>query len=142
MAGAGAESTLECQKMCETMALAGADCFLIVTPSFYKMSERALIRHFEEVADFSPKPIIISNLPSNTSVDMSAESIAELAQHPNICGIKESSGDIAKIGQILHLTRDLKIGHFQVLAGSASILFSAVALGASGGICSLANVSF
>lgn len=140
MAGAGAESTLECQKMCETMALAGADCFLIVTPSFYKMSERALIRHFVEVADFSPKPIIISNLPSNTSVDMSAESIAELAQHPNICGIKESSGDIAKIGHILHLTRDLKIGHFQVLAGSASILFSAVALGASGGICSLANV--
>ena len=68
MAGAGAESTLECQKMCETMALAGADCFLIVTPSFYKMSEYALIRHFTEVADFSPKPIVISNLPNNTSV--------------------------------------------------------------------------
>jgi len=140
MAGAGAESTLECQKMCETMALAGADCFLIVTPSFYKMSEYALIRHFTEVADFSPKPIVISNLPNNTSVDMSAEAIAELANHPNICGIKESSGDIAKIGHILHLTREIKVGHFQVLAGSASILFSAVALGASGGICSLANV--
>ena len=72
---------------------------------------------------------------------MSAEAIAELANHPNICGIKESSGDIAKIGHILHLTREIKVGHFQVLAGSASILFSAVALGASGGICSLANVS-
>ena len=70
---------------------------------------------------------------------MSAEAIAELADHPNICGVKDSGGDIAKIGQILHLTNNK---NFQVLAGSASFLFSSIALGASGGVCALANVSF
>ena len=70
--------------------------------------------------------------------DMSAEAIAELADHPNICGVKDSGGDIAKIGQILHLTNNK---NFQVLAGSASFLFSSIALGASGGVCALANVS-
>ena len=69
---------------------------------------------------------------------MNAEAIAALADHPNICGIKDSGGDIAKIGQILYLTHNK---HFQVLAGSASFLYPAVALGASGGVCALANVS-
>ena len=69
MAGAGAESTLESQKMCETMALAGADCFLIVPPSFYPLSPSAMEKHFKEVADFSPKPIIIHNVPDHTGLD-------------------------------------------------------------------------
>ena len=69
---------------------------------------------------------------------MSAEAIAELADHPNICGVKDSGGDIAKIGQILFLTEGKR---FQVLAGSASFLYPAVSLGASGGVCALANVS-
>ena len=68
---------------------------------------------------------------------MSAEAIAALADHPNICGLKDSGGDIAKIGHILHLTNNKQ---FQVLAGSASFLFPAVTLGASGGVCALANV--
>jgi len=139
MAGAGAESTLETQRMCDSMALAGADCFLVVTPFFYKnaMTPKVLIDHFNEVADFAPKPVIIYNVPANTGLDMSAEAIAELADHPNICGVKDSGGDIAKIGQILHLTNNK---NFQVLAGSASFLFSSIALGASGGVCALANV--
>ena len=69
---------------------------------------------------------------------MPAEAIAELADHPNICGVKDSGGDIAKIGQILFLTEGKR---FQVLAGSASFLYAAVSLGASGGVCALANVS-
>lgn len=139
MAGAGAESTLETQRICEAMSLAGADVLLIVTPSFYKnaMSPQALIQHFTEVADASEKPIIVYNVPANTGLDMSAEAIAQLADHPNICGVKDSGGDIAKIGQILWLTEGKR---FQVLAGSASFLHPAVSLGASGGVCALANV--
>merc|ERR1711937_735136 len=139
MAGAGAESTIETKNICEAMSLAGADCLLVVTPSFYKnaMTNAALIKHFTEVADASEKPIVIYNVPANTGLDMSAEAIAELADHPNICGVKDSGGDIAKIGQILHLTNNK---NFQVLAGSASFLFSSIALGASGGVCALANV--
>ena len=70
MAGAGAESTLETQRMCESMALAGADCFLIVTPFFYKnaMNSNVLIEHFTEVADTSPRPIVIYNVPANTGL--------------------------------------------------------------------------
>ena len=126
------------------------------------MTPKVLIDHFNEVADFAPKPVIIYNVPANTGLgkffcynnsrtfstwkgtlnnllilDMSAEAIAELADHPNICGVKDSGGDIAKIGQILHLTNNK---NFQVLAGSASFLFSSIALGASGGVCALANV--
>ena len=70
--------------------------------------------------------------------DSLTQAIAELADHPNICGVKESSGDISKIGLIINLTHGKQ---FQVLAGSASYLFPALVLGASGGICSLANVS-
>merc|ERR1711868_98484 len=139
MAGAGAESTIETKNICEAMSLAGADCLLVVTPSFYKnaMTNAALIKHFTEVADASEKPIVIYNVPANTGLDMPAEAIAELADHPNICGVKDSGGDIAKIGQILFLTEGKR---FQVLAGSASFLYAAVSLGASGGVCALANV--
>jgi 4-hydroxy-2-oxoglutarate aldolase len=91
-----------------------------------------------QVANTSDKPIILYNVPANTGMDMSAEAIAELADHPNICGVKDSGGDIAKIGEILHLTEGKR---FQVLAGSASFLYPAVSLGASGGVCALANVS-
>ena len=70
---------------------------------------------------------------------MPAEAIADLADHPNICGVKDSGGDISKIGHLLWLTEGK---HFQVLAGSASFLHPAVQLGASGGVCALANVSF
>jgi 4-hydroxy-2-oxoglutarate aldolase len=69
---------------------------------------------------------------------MQADVVAELADHPNICGLKDSGGDISKIGEILHLTEGKE---FQVLAGSASFLYPAINLGASGGVCALANVS-
>jgi len=155
MAGAGAESTAETMKITEAMCLADADVLLVVTPSFYKnaMKPSVLVKHFRTIADFSDKPIIIYNVPANTGLgkialyghvnskhllDMPAEAIADLADHPNICGVKDSGGDIAKIGHLLWLTEGK---HFQVLAGSASFLHPAVQLGASGGVCALANVS-
>jgi 4-hydroxy-2-oxoglutarate aldolase len=155
MAGAGAESTAETMKITEAMCLADADVLLVVTPSFYKnaMKPSVLVKHFRKIADFSDKPIIIYNVPANTGLgkislmaiqninhllDMPAEAIADLADHPNICGVKDSGGDIAKIGHLLWLTEGK---HFQVLAGSASFLHPALQLGASGGVCALANVS-
>ncbi|ROT67033.1 hypothetical protein C7M84_014902 [Penaeus vannamei] len=79
--------------------------------------DEALHSHFTAVADYSPVPVILYSVPAFTVIDLSLDVIAALAQHPNIIGIKESGGDISKIGAIVHRTRSCD---FQVLAGSAS----------------------
>jgi len=75
-----------------------------------------VVDHFTRVADASPAPIVLYNVPVNTGVDMSVDAVVQLSAHPNIVGMKESNGDIAKIGRILHETGGVKKG-FQMLAG-------------------------
>jgi 4-hydroxy-2-oxoglutarate aldolase len=76
-------------------------------------------------------------MPANTGVDLSAETVVELSQHPNIVGIKDSSGNIVKLGEIIRAASP----GFNVLAGSASFLYPALILGAAGGIMALANIA-
>ena len=139
LAGTGNESTFATIKLVERLALIGADAAMVITPSYFKsrMDGAALRRHFTEVADRSPIPIIIYNIPANTGVDISAETVLELAKHPNIISIKDSSGNLVKLGEILRGAPS----HFQVLAGAASFLYAAMVLGAVGGIAALANVA-
>ncbi|KAF7688168.1 hypothetical protein HF521_014174 [Silurus meridionalis] len=139
MAGSGCESTRETIKMSESMASAGADCVLVVTPCFYhgRMNSSALIHHYTQVADSSPIPIILYNVPANTFLDLPLDAVVQLSQHPNIIGIKDSGGDITRIGLIVYKTRSQD---FQVLAGSAGFLMAAYSVGAAGGVCALANV--
>ncbi|KAI4905148.1 hypothetical protein NFI96_011545, partial [Prochilodus magdalenae] len=139
MAGSGCESTRATVQMSECMASAGADCVLVVTPSFYRgrMSSSALIHHYTQVADSSPVPVVLYNVPANTSLDLPVDAVVHLSQHPNIVGIKDSGGDITRIGLIVHKTRSQD---FQVLAGSAGFLMAAYSVGAVGGVCALANV--
>ncbi|KAL7831261.1 hypothetical protein SRHO_G00307640 [Serrasalmus rhombeus] len=139
MAGSGCESTRATIQMSEHMASAGADCVLVVTPCFYhgRMGSRALIHHYTQVADSSPVPVILYNVPANTFVDLPVDAVIQLSQHPNIVGIKDSGGDITRIGLIVHKT---KSQDFQVLAGSAGFLMAAYLVGATGGVCALANV--
>merc|ERR1712130_128955 len=89
--------------------------------------------------DMSDRLLLMAGAGAESTLETQriCEAIAQLADHPNICGVKDSGGDIAKIGQILWLTEGKR---FQVLAGSASFLHPAVSLGASGGVCALANV--
>jgi len=138
LAGSGCESTLETIRMTAAMAEAGADVAVVITPSYYKakMTGAALEAHFTAVADASPIPVVLYSVPANTTIDLPVPSVARLAAHPNIIGMKESGGDVAKIGEMVHLTRREE---FQVLAGSASFLLPALAVGAVGGICALAN---
>ncbi len=91
---------------------------------------------FFQVADESKIPVIMYSVPANTTLDLPVEVAAKLAQHPNIIGMKDSGGDVAKIGAIVHKTKGLD---FAVLAGSASFLLPAMNVGAVGGICALAN---
>ncbi|KAF1580495.1 4-hydroxy-2-oxoglutarate aldolase, mitochondrial, partial [Eudyptes moseleyi] len=139
LAGSGCESTQATIELTVSMAEAGADVALVVTPCYYRgaMTSAALVQHYTEVADASPIPVVLYSVPANTGLDLPLEAVLALAQHPNILGIKDSGGDITRMGLMVHKTRQ---EDFQVLAGSAGFLLASYALGASGGVCALANV--
>ncbi|XP_023276484.1 4-hydroxy-2-oxoglutarate aldolase, mitochondrial [Seriola lalandi dorsalis] len=139
MAGSGCESTGATVQLTEKMAAVGADAVLVVTPCFYKgkMDSRALIQHFTKVADCSPVPVVLYSVPANTGLELPLDAVVQLSQHPNIVGLKDSGGDITRIGLTVHKT---KTQDFQVLAGSAGFLMAAYCVGAVGGVCALANV--
>ncbi|NXN61552.1 HOGA1 protein, partial [Rynchops niger] len=139
LAGSGCESTQATIELTVSMAEAGADVALVVTPCYYRgaMTSAALIQHYTQVADASPIPVVLYSVPANTGLDLPLEAVLTLAQHPNIIGIKDSGGDVTRMGLMVHKTRQ---EDFQVLAGSAGFLLASYALGASGGVCALANV--
>jgi 4-hydroxy-2-oxoglutarate aldolase len=132
-------STRETILQTEAMAKLGAQAALVVTPGYYKsrMDERALIAHYTRVADHAPVPIILYNVPANTGINMNADTIVLLSKHANIIGLKDSAGDVAKIAEITQRAPE----GFQVLAGSASFLLGALAVGAVGTISALANLA-
>ncbi len=139
IAGTGCESTSNTIQLTEKATRFGADAAMVVTPHYYKprMNHRALVSHYEMIADHSPIPIILYNVPAFTGIDLAAETIIDLAQHPNVIGIKESSGNLVKIGQVIGALGD----DFQVLAGSGGFFLSALVMGAVGGVMALANVA-
>lgn len=138
LAGTGCESTQQTILLTIEAARAGADAVLVLNPSYYKgqMNHETLVSHYHTVADASPVPVIIYNMPSNTGIDMGAATIIAIAGHPNIAGLKDSGGNIVKMGEVLHKAKP----GFQVLAGSAGFLLPALATGAVGGILALANI--
>ena len=139
IAGTACESTRCTLELTEQAAVIGADAAIVLTPNYYtsKMDAQAMRRHFLELAERSPLPIILYNMPACTGIDLSAELVVELAQHPNIVGIKDSSGNVVKLGDII---RDAP-PNFNVLAGSASFLYPALVLGAVGVVAALANIA-
>ncbi|XP_055416073.1 4-hydroxy-2-oxoglutarate aldolase, mitochondrial [Bubalus kerabau] len=139
LAGSGCESTQATVEMTVSMAQVGADAAMVVTPCYYRgrMSSTALIHHYTKVADLSPVPVVLYSVPANTGLDLPVDAVVTLSQHPNIVGIKDSGGDVTRIGLIVHKTRSQD---FQVLAGSAGFLLASYAVGAVGGVCALANV--
>lgn len=139
IAGTGAESTRQTVALTRKAADAGADVALVVTPHYYagKMTADSLVEHYQAVADASPIPVMIYNVPKFTQVDMDPSAIVRAAQHPNLIGMKETGGSIVKMGDVV---RQAGPG-FQLLAGSAGFFFAGLALGAVGGILALANIA-
>jgi 4-hydroxy-2-oxoglutarate aldolase len=139
IAGAGRESTRDTTTACRMAADAGAEAVLVVTPWFYKraMNGDVLRVHFETVADASPVPVLLYNMPANTGVNLPASTVAQLAQHPNIVGIKDSAGDIGQLAAIIRSTPD----DFVVMVGNTGAFLPGMLLGATGGILALANVA-
>jgi 4-hydroxy-2-oxoglutarate aldolase len=142
VAGTGAEATRQALRLTLAAARAGADAAIVITPAYYKpaMGHEAQVRHFTTLADASPIPIILYNMPAYAGIDLSVETVLKLAEHPNIIGLKESGGNIVKIAEIAREIAARSLD-FAVLAGSASFLQAAVAVGARGGVVATANVA-
>src|SRR5258708_6734634 len=139
LAGCGEQSTRTTVANCHLAANAGANFALILPPFYFKsrMDSHALLSHYRSVADSSPLPIVIYNMPANTAgIDLDATLICALAEHPNIIGVKDSAGNMAKLAQIVARTP----AHFRVFAGSAGYLLPALVIGAVGAVAALANV--
>jgi 4-hydroxy-2-oxoglutarate aldolase len=136
IAGVGVESTRECIRLALEAAQAGAEALLIVPPNYYRpfMTHTVLLAHYSAVADASPVPVMIYNVPNFTGIDFSLETLAALAKHPNIIGIKDTSSNVVKMGSLLQLCPD-----FQVFAGTGSALLPFLSIGGRGGIMALAN---
>jgi 4-hydroxy-2-oxoglutarate aldolase len=139
IAGTGCESLRQTLWLTERAVQAGADLALVITPHFYgtKMTPDSLDAYYRAVADASPIPVLLYNVPNYTHLDMDASTMAHIAAHPNVVGVKDSGGNITKIADTVRLA---PLG-FQVLAGSAGFLLATLAVGGVGGVVALANIA-
>ncbi len=135
IAGTGRESTRGTIDACRRAGSIGADLALVRPPSYFKnqMTNEALIAHFRQVADASPVPILLYNLPA-TGVTLTLPVVSAMAQHPNVAGMKETSPELERLGQFT------AIAGFHVLSGWAPVIYPAISIGATGGILAVANV--
>jgi 4-hydroxy-2-oxoglutarate aldolase len=136
LVGTGAESTRRCVHRCRAAAEAGADAVLVVSPHYYAnaMTSEVLEAHFERVADESPLPVLLYNIPKYAHFRLEPELVARLAEHPNIVGMKDSSGDMNGFPRYVEAQGD----RFTVLTGHGGSFATALRLGARGGILAVA----
>ena len=135
LAGTGMESTRATIELTKEAADRGVDGVLVKNPFYFKnqMTFDVYVAHYTAVADSSPVPVVIYNVPGFTGVPLESRLVIELSKHPNIRGLKDSSGDVKLISEVVWNT-----DNFAVLAGSAPTLFPAMAAGARGGIVAIA----
>ena len=140
IAGTGMESVRETVLLTNRAAEMGYKAAMVRTPHYYKNlinRTAAQMLYFRAVADQSKIPLIIYNWPQTTGVDIAVEAVVGLSEHPNIIAIKESSGNLEKVMQLI---REVKHG-FQVLVGSAPTLWPSLLMGACGAILAYANAA-
>jgi len=132
IASTGLESTLLTLRLSREAVASGADILLVITPNYYKarMDSAALQAYYRTVADGVRRPIVMYNIPQFTGIRMTPEVIGVLSHHPNIVGLKESSGDIGYLRKILRAVRP----GFRVMTGSPMIFLDALRAGAAGGV--------
>ena len=133
--GCGSNDTGKAVGMCKRAAALGADFALIVTPYYNKPSQKGLLRHFLTVAEDSPLPIVIYNVPSRTGVDISAETLSVLSAHENVAGFKEASSDLGSVTAKMQAAPDLPF-----FCGSDALLYHFLCLGAEGAVSVCSNI--
>lgn len=136
LAGTGAESTAETIERTKRAAELGYDAALVKTPYYYKTAYKpdVLLAHYRRVADESPIPVMLYSIPQFTGIALTAGEVAALAEHPNIIGIKDSSGNVQGVAETIAAAPT----KFQVLVGSAGSVYPSLAIGARGAILALA----
>lgn len=137
IAGTGCEATAATIAMTHRAAAIGADFVMVVTPAYYKpqMRPRNLIEHYQRVADASSVPVFLYNVPQFTGVVLDPPTVARLADHGNIVGMKDSAGNLTMFAQYVRQT----VPEFLLFVGSAPVFLPALSIGARGGILAIAN---
>src|SRR5580692_6176881 len=136
LAGTGTDSTAETIDRTKRAAEIGYHVALVKTPYYYKPMYNAevLIAHYRRVADASPIPVMLYSVPQFTGVALEANEVHALASHPNIIGIKDSSGNVLRIGEMVSAAPP----SFQILVGAAASVLPSMSIGARGAILALA----
>ena len=136
IAGTGSNDIAYAISLTKYACEVGADAMLLVTPYYNKATQKGLIQSFTAIADASTKPCILYNVPSRTGCNLLPASVAVLAEHPNIVGIKEASGNISQIAQVAHLCGD----SIDIYSGNDDQIVPVMSLGGKGVISVLSNL--
>jgi len=136
IAGTGSNSTDEAIMITRKAEKLGADAALLVTPYYNKPTQEGLYRHYKEVADKTGLPLILYNVPGRTSVNLLPQTVARLAEHPRIVGIKEATGDMKQVSELIRLCGN----QITVLSGDDFTNLPLLALGGKGAISVTANI--
>lgn len=140
IAGTGCESARATRRLSQRAAEIGYDALLVQPPAFYKgaMTDDVVRDHYRALADASDVPVILYQVPTRFStLDFRTGLVAELSNHPNVIGIKDSRGKLELVGELVTQTAE----GFQVLVGSGSLLYASLEIGAIGGILGVANIA-
>jgi 4-hydroxy-tetrahydrodipicolinate synthase len=135
IAGAGGNDTRVAIETSKAMADAGATHLLHVSPAYSKPPQRGIIAHFRAIADASPRPVVLYNVPGRTASNMEAETTLALAEHPNIVAVKEASGNLAQMSEIVRN----RPPHFAVISGDDPLTLGLIAAGGHGVISVVSN---
>jgi len=138
IAGTGSNNTREALELTRHAADAGAHAALLITPYYNKPNDRGMFEHFKTIAEKCNIPIILYNVPKRTGIDLKPELVAKLSRIANILAIKEASGSLTQVSQIIEQTRGCD---FTVLSGDDDLTLPIMSLGASGVVSVVANVA-
>jgi len=137
IAGTGSNDTAYAIQLSQYAEAVGSNGLLLVTPYYNKATQKGLIVHFTAIADAVSIPIILYNVPSRTGVNILPSTVAQLAKHPNIKGVKEASGNIAQVAEIARLVPD----DFYIYSGNDDMIVPLMSLKGSGVISVVANIA-
>ena len=137
VAGAGSNDTRKAIELSREMQAAGADMLLHVSPMYNKPPQRGIIAHFRAIADATELPIIVYNVPGRTGSNIDAATCLTLAEHPRVVAVKEASGNL---GQIMEIIRGAPDG-FQVLSGDDALTLAVMAAGGAGIVSVVSNIA-
>ena len=140
IAGTGANSTKEAIYLTNAAKSAGADASLLVTPYYNKPTQEGLYRHYMMIADEVSLPQILYNVPSRTGCDLLNETVIRVADHDNIVGLKDATGDLSRLEELLKLLEAKEIGEFYLYSGDDPTATSFILNGGKGTISVTANI--